>query len=687
MKKIIGLILAMSVLLSYSIPTYASGGWSAHYEEPIKEKDNKNPIDKDTEYMEIVTLPAEEHYSGSASKVSYAQFKRSKQNDTYLYIENSLNENLVKNKKYDFSFYAKGTFENKGIYAGVGTNENTTSGGMVSLISTKRYSVEDKGNGWKLYKFTNIPYDGSGNHFRVKIVQLCTSVYIDGVTLTENGKTDNLIVDGEFENASYIETNDIGNSPDYAPTSVAVAQRAGHIVLGWRNPKNANLSKVSLYGGDGRGGKAFLLSDEFSTTSEGYIEYDVKGLTEGNYYYFIIRFDFGSLVNGCGKITTTQTYVNGVASEKRPATLMNMSYQGNHPGTAYIDHKDSHSEGGALRVISDKPGWESNNYINLSTPSIAFDDTKEYEVSVWVKGRFGANTTESGKIDYKNILKPEWSNFKSYIVSEPDANGWVNVVYSASGVSSKPLQVLAEHRTDLLIDDIEVWEMSEGERTSQIYKQDFNSLDAEVADVQNVKAEVGRAHAIISWEAPSEAKTVKVFVKDGDNLSLRAEVPAQVSGVEFAWLKNDYIYTYVIKAVDSYNNESGGVEITFTPTPDDFECFEFGLYKNYVYQDGFYGNTDFNATAVLKNNKIEEGQNAQIIAVLRKDGERIAATASAITNIPKTKYNENGTEISTTINVPDVSDGEYEISVYLWDGIEDMTILTPFEIYHEKKEE
>ncbi len=674
MKKIIGLLLVATMMFSYSIPTYASGGWSAHYEEPTT---SVNPIDHDSEYMEIVNMPATDHYSGVASKVSYAQFSRDKQNETYLFIENSLNGNLVKNKYYDFSFYAKGTFENKGIYAGIGTNENLTSGGMVSFLKTARYTTEDKGNSWKLYKFSNILYDGSGNHFRIKIVQKCSSLYVDDVTLTLHNDTNNLIVDSGFENSTYVETDDIGNSADYAPKNIAVAQRTGHIVLGWKNPKNANLSKVSLY--DITEGDEKKITDSLSKTADGYVEYDVKNLEEGKTYTFKILCNFG-------KVTTTETIVSGTASEKRPSTLMNMSYQGNHPGTAYIDHSDTHSEGGALRVISNKPVWTSNDYLNLDTDTVNFNDTDEFEVSVWLKGTFGANTTESGKINYKDVLRPAWSNFKAFEIRETDENGWVNVVYPVTGIGSNPLKILAEHRTDLLVDDIEVWKMSDGERFSQVFKQDFNSLDSEIDDVENLKSNINRNMAKISWQAPSNAQKVRVYVKDEDNLSLRAEVNAK-DGVIFNHLKNDYIYTYVVKAVDTNNNESEGVEITVTPTPDDFECNEYGLYKSDVLQKDFYGGTSFVAKALLKNNKIEDGLNAQIIAILRKDGERIDATASALSNIEKTKYDANGTEIKTTISVPnDITDGEYEISVYLWNGLENMSILKPFKVYKESIE-
>ena len=103
---------------------------------------------------------------------------------------------------------------------------------------------------------------------------------------------------------------------------------------------------------------------------------------------------------------------------------------------------------------------------------------------------------------------------------------------------------------------------------------------------------------------------------------------------------------------------------------------------------GFEGEHTYSAKATIKNNKVDAGVDAQIIAVVRKDGERINAVASNVTKIAKNKYDDTPTVIETAdISIPDITDGEYEISVYLWDGLDTMTILAPFIIYKEKATE
>ena len=671
MKKIIVLIAALAACLSLPGAAYAAGEWSAGYIEP---EIPQNPINKETEYIEIMTLPASEHYSAEQSSVCHISFARNLQANTYLCMENSLNGLLDENTTYDFSLCMKGTFENKGVYIGIGTNENLTSGGMVNLLKTNRYTTEDIGGGWKRYTFTDIAYDGSGNRFGIKVTQLCTGLYIDDVTLTEHGGGDELIADGGFEGVSVEETDDVGNSPDYSPRNLITTERSGHIILSWINPKKSGLSKVSIY--ETTTGEAVLLDDTLSKTAEDYINYDVTELEAGSQHVFRIVFEYGNT-------TATTVEISATASDRRPQSTMTVALSGNNPGTAYIERNDTYSQGGALRVISNLKSWKSNNYIHADTETISFSDTDEYEVSVWVKGRYGGNENPN----WLNVLRPGWGNFKSAEVVEETEDGWKNIVFTTkSGTTANPLMILAEYKTDLLIDDIEVWKMSDGERQRLVYSKYFDGETVVAAPVTEYSADVDRSCAQISCTVPESAEKVRVYVKKDEELSLRAELSAKDVSVKIFPLKNDYIYTYVIKAVDKYNNESEGVELTVTPSPPDTECYDFGLYKGGASVTALDSAGTYTAKAVLKNNKLNEDYNAQIIAVLRKDGKRADAAASDIISVSKSGYDEPGTDITAEITVGDLSDGEYELSVYLWDGLGNMKILVPYISYREQEE-
>lgn len=672
MKKLISLLTIFVLCIGFAVPMYAaSGGWTALYEEPTN---STEPIDKETEYIEALELPLADYSADiavSSGNVLHIKFARAKKANTWLISENSLTGTLVKNKKYDFSFYAKGDFQANAVYAGIGTSENATSGGMV-LLSSSRCTKTSKDNGWTLYQFTNINYNDSGNHFRIKVAGLCEDIYIDNVSLKLHGDMEELIVDGGFEDTSFVETEDLGNQAQYAPKNLIATQRSEHIMLSWKNPANPNLSKVTLYevttGGDVK------VADISDKTKDAYVNYDVTGLAEGSKHTYKIVYDFG-------KVTSTEALISATASEIKPYSMMNVSYNGNHPGTAYIERNDTHSGGGALRLISNKASWSSNNYIHADTKDVNFSNKNEYEVSVWVKGLVeGVSNTTS-----INTIRAGWDKFAS-VTAVATEGDWTNMVYSVSAQDKSSLMIITERDTDVLIDDLEVWQLSEGVRTTQIFSMNFDSEIHEVEEVSALTGTGDRNTAKISFAAPEEVQKIRVYVKDGEELSKRAEVYAENGIVTFNHLKNDYNYTYVVKAVDAYNNESTGLEVTITPTPPDWECSEFGLYRYGAKRDDFGGFDTYTAKATLKNNKIDEGVNAQIIAILRKDGERVDAVASSVTNISKTKYDDLGTDISANIDIGDLSDGEYEISVYLWDGLDTMTILKPFKIYKENNE-
>lgn len=119
-------------------------------------------------------------------------------------------------------------------------------------------------------------------------------------------------------------------------------------------------------------------------------------------------------------------------------------------------------------------------------------------------------------------------------------------------------------------------------------------------------------------------------------------------------------------------------ELPDPPEPTEpYKCISFGLYRDGSLVDAVSSDGEYTAKAVLKNYMIEEGLNAQIIAVLRKNGKRVDASASDIVTVSKSGVVAPGTEIQTQITVGDLSDGEYELSAYLWDGLGSMKILLP----------
>ena len=128
-------------------------------------------------------------------------------------------------------------------------------------------------------------------------------------------------------------------------------------------------------------------------------------------------------------------------------------------------------------------------------------------------------------------------------------------------------------------------------------------------------------------------------------------------------------------------------EVPETPDPTvPYKFTEFGLYKDGKPVNEISSEGEYTARAVIKNYTVDEGVNAQIMAVLRKDGKRVDAAASDVTTVSVSGYFAKGTEVQTQITVSDLSDGEYELSAYLWDGLGSMKILLPYKTIGEEVE-
>lgn len=72
------------------------------------------------------------------------------------------------------------------------------------------------------------------------------------------------------------------------------------------------------------------------------------------------------------------------------------------------------------------------------------------------------------------------------------------------------------------------------------------------------------------------------------------------------------------------------------------------------------------ATASALKNNTASSQNATVIMTLMKDGKLVACTASETVAI---SANETLGSLECTIDVPDVSDGEYVLNCFLWDSL------------------
>ncbi len=106
----------------------------------------------------------------------------------------------------------------------------------------------------------------------------------------------------------------------------------------------------------------------------------------------------------------------------------------------------------------------------------------------------------------------------------------------------------------------------------------------------------------------------------------------------------------------------------------DYEITDNGLFNGAMEVSSLSEGT-YKVKTVINNHKVEAGVQAQVMALLKKDGITVKSAASEITNAG---IGEN--EIGFDFEIPDTSDGDYELYIFTWDSLKDMHILTPVKI-------
>ena len=119
------------------------------------------------------------------------------------------------------------------------------------------------------------------------------------------------------------------------------------------------------------------------------------------------------------------------------------------------------------------------------------------------------------------------------------------------------------------------------------------------------------------------------------------------------------------------------------PTPLDAEYTNPVIYiggaKTDVLQQG-----DITIKAEVKNNKREEGTKAQLAAVVTKDNKLVIKKATDVVNIAKTDYSSAPTVLEVNFELPDLTDGEYEVQAFLFDNLTDLNCLSDYQTWREE---
>lgn len=336
--------------------------------------------------------------------------------------------------------------------------------------------------------------------------------------------------------------------------------------------------------------------------------------------------------------------------------------------TYYATTEDSYSGKASLRIKGKKDGTELIQGVEYSTSSF-------YNVSFYAK--ILPNT------DYKWMAKVylgavndtnQHLNAADFTMTETDKEGWVkfeaHVKPGADG--NFHIQNQADNGVfDMYLDDISV--VKDGDTENIIQNGGFE--DYTVSEpVINSFEKTGYKEYTLSWTNGSVKSTaVRVYV-DG------AEVPA-----EDADLLGDAENSIVIRDVENTEshtikivNEINGLSLSAAETVEseavDFEISEITL------NDGADKllSGDNTASVNISNYNVSDGIKGELIVLLEKGSLTVAVSGTAV-NVPA------GEEVTVAASVPagDMTDGEYTLSVFLWDGFDGMTRLCPGTVFSE----
>lgn len=277
----------------------------------------------------------------------------------------------------------------------------------------------------------------------------------------------------------------------------------------------------------------------------------------------------------------------------------------------------------------------------------------------------------SGKYDPYDLSKDKTNSWKKAQIEGTDWYDYYGSVwYEVKNTENYWFNLLVANVGEYWVDDVMVTKKN---TDTVLFFDDFETEIENVTQTRNS----------ILWEIPDDAEyeSLKIYrtTDDGDT-SLVKTLDYGVTSVTAEELGSfEGIYTLkpvkTVQITDTNGNktdkklEMDGEKIVVLKEVE----YGMGLYNGSTEMTSLQTGT-FTVKAFVKNNKVDAGIGAQFITMLKKDGKRVSATASEVKTAPA---DESKTEFTAEVIIPDMSDGEYELSMYLWDSLEGMKIITP----------
>lgn len=620
-----------------------------------------------------LTYSAAEASEGDWSLRIYGGYDDNQRNDLPLSATLSA-FGLTAGNEYTLSYDYKGTLYSWAIRFGeiIKYWNNAFNEGETAEDTRNKIKTTDLENGWKRFSYTTtINEDAlSQTLFSEGWTDSYSrnDFYMDNFSIKDKAGNE-YVKNGGFEIQEPVTPD--GARVDYEPKNPLVTiANANKLNISWRNPAAPALSKVSLY--EITTGKSVLLSDTLSTGADAVCGYTADASSGIHVYKLIYNFEDGK---------NTEVVLAKAAKEDRwnTETVGSWSLNGassvdNPPVSAVYDYNVYNSAAPSIRVYSNIAEYKDGVVAELTLqPAQSLQANQKYRLTYSIKGNNIAFAWLRGGNWETDLTFPVlWEKVESFSDWETKT-----VDFTAKGSDYGIQLAIINPTEDMWLDDISIYALDENDNiTGNNLFEGVGTGDniTRTANLDNVK--IGKNYnngATVQWKAAADTMAA-VYLKDGEELKLRAYVPASLGSVNIENLINDEDAELVVKAVKE-GVPSEGISVMAHPIPDPVVFGEYNMTTN---------NNERTVTITVKNNAAGDNYTAQLI-LATYDGDmllNIAKTSEPI-SIPQTEANATPVTLTETITL---EEGE-TLKAFLWDSIEGMTPLKPMEILVEQPQQ
>lgn len=337
--------------------------------------------------------------------------------------------------------------------------------------------------------------------------------------------------------------------------------------------------------------------------------------------------------------------------------------------TYYATTEDSYSGKASLHMKGIKDGTELLQGVTYSTSSY-------YDISFYAKIIPGNDFKWMAKV-YLGAVNDtnQHLNAADFTMTETEKEGWVkfeaHVKPGADGHFHICNQAATDGRFEMFLDDITV--IKEGDTENIIQNGGFEDYTVQKPVIESFEKTGYKEYALTWTNGNIKSTGIKLYVDgaeipvEGADLSADAVNTVVVSGVENA-------DSHTIKIENEVNSLSlSAVETVYVDSVD-YEVGEITLNGG---DNKLISGTN-TASVNISNYNLTDGIKGELIVLLEKGSLTVAVSGTAV-NVPA------GEEVTVEASVPsgDMTDGEYTLSVFLWDGFDGMTRLCPGTVFSE----